>query len=100
MKIKDGVICKGTRSETLIAISVLAGIFGKLGKEFIITSLLDGKHMRNSLHYVGLAVDVRTRDLDDAQKQALLTEAKEELEPFYDVLLEEDHLHVEFDPNP
>jgi hypothetical protein len=46
-----------------------------------------------SYHEVGLAVDVRTRDLAEAWAAVL----RERLGPAWDVVVEADHLHIERD---
>lgn len=43
------------------------------GDPLVITSGKDGTHSPNSLHAVGKAVDVRTRDLDDTEQLLFLS---------------------------
>ena len=62
--------------------------------EAVITSGRDGKHKVDSFHYTGKAFDLRTNHV----LQALTDAIKDELGPHYDVLLETDHIHVEWDP--
>jgi len=62
MKIKEGAKLEPTVAIP-IALQVIEPILRKHGQELIITSMLDGKHMANSLHYKGLAVDLRIWDL-------------------------------------
>lgn len=64
----------------------------------VITSRFDGLHSENSLHYKGLALDFRTRDLTFGQQHIWVALCEEALGPHWDVVLEKDHLHVEFDP--
>lgn len=68
------------------------------GKECVITSLLDGVHSKNSLHYTGNAFDMRVWIYTEKQKKALLYQLKKKLGINYDVVDEEDHIHIEFDP--
>lgn len=73
------------------------GAFRALGEEFIVTSVCEGTHNPASLHYVGFAFDVRTRDLKivpAVARDALDTVLGEE----FDVVIEDSHLHVEFQP--
>jgi hypothetical protein len=64
-----------------------------------VTSFLDGMHKRQSLHFAGQAVDLRTLDLPPSFMEALAAHLKAGLEPYgFDVILESDHLHIEFDP--
>lgn len=75
-------------------------IFVEAGQELVITSGTDGKHgLHNaSLHPAGLALDFRSRDLAERSLQSVVVRARSALGPAYDVVLERDHIHVEFDP--
>ena len=73
----------------------------KLGDRVIkcvITEGTGGEHSKGSLHYVGLALDFRTRDMTDKMAEVLVMKIKESLGDQYDVVLEKDHIHVEFQP--
>ena len=59
----------------------------------IVTSGFDGKHSATSLHYKGLAVDLRTRDFTDEWARYL----RNALGSGWDVVVEPDHIHVELD---
>jgi hypothetical protein len=93
---KPGVNLNGLRSEMVVALLIADGVFGKHG--VIVTSATDGKHGRGSLHYVGLAVDLRTRHLPQGVAAHLKGKLAEALGPQYDVVLEKTHLHVEYQP--
>lgn len=69
-------------------------IFMKYGVEAVITSGKDSVHGDNSKHYLGLAIDLRTYHVLDRIVQDL----KNHLGKDYDVVLEKDHIHVEYDP--
>jgi hypothetical protein len=69
-----------------------------MGKGCTITSVTDSKHGRSSLHYTGQAIDYRTRHLSEAEKTSLLNLISGALHEEFDVILESDHLHVEFQP--
>lgn len=70
----------------------------------IITSGTDGEHMAGSLHYVGLAVDLRTRDLTPVEVSKLVAALRKRLnggatvDTPYNVVVESEHIHVEYDP--
>ena len=96
--IKTGVKASGLKPEILLAIQEAREVYHVLGATLVITSLLDGKHSTNSLHYEGLAVDLRTRHLDESVKPIVAARIKKALGPEYDVVLERTHLHIEFDP--
>jgi len=68
------------------------------GRTAIITSTTDGQHMRGSLHYQGLAVDLRTRDLPLYVQKCYYSCLKSALLKLCDVVLESDHIHVEYSP--
>jgi len=66
-----------------------------------ITSAADGKHMAKSLHYVNRAFDVRIRNIVgdiDAEAALWCERLRSTLGKDYDVVLEGDHIHIEFDP--
>ncbi len=98
VKIKKGVKSEGTQPEILSAIEKANKVYSDLGSELVITSLGEGKHKKGSLHPKGMAVDLRTRDLSKANQKAAVVRLKETLGSDYDVVLEKNHIHVEFDP--
>lgn len=100
---KRGVTLNGVQPETVLAIQLAATIVEDLGGRFVITSLTDGKEWRspNSLHVPGLAFDVRIWDFPTQEDQLNLVEKlREALGGEFDVVLESDHIHIEFDPKP
>jgi hypothetical protein len=67
--------------------------------EVWVTSGNDSKHMKNSLHFEDLAMDYRTLIIGHApMRQVLARLITFMLGDDYDVVLEVDHLHVEYDP--
>jgi len=66
------------------------------GPKAIVTSDCGGKHMVGSKHYQGYALDFRTRHIPKRKQPALAFAVGELLGNDYDVVLEVDHLHVEF----
>lgn len=64
-----------------------------------VNSIDDGAdvHMAASLHGRSLAVDLDTVGDKAADTQALAEHLRRALPPGYDVLLEADHVHVEYD---
>lgn len=69
------------------------------GRPAIITSTTDGKHMTHSLHYKGLAVDLRTRDLSLDVRKRYYSDLNTALRMLCDVVFESDHIHVEYSPS-
>lgn len=68
------------------------------GKEYVmtITSANDGNHMKNSKHYSGEAIDIRRNDMKNAKN--VVEEMRRILDREFDIVLEETHIHVEYDP--
>ncbi len=96
--IKKGVEAQGLQPEILLAIMEAREVYRDLDAELIITSLLDGKHMKGSFHYKGLAVDLRTRHLSKTDRALAAARIRLALGPEYDVVLEKTHIHLEYDP--
>ena len=97
MKIKETVNLTGLRTETLLAIMIVNECYSKLNEEFVLTSVTDSVHTTGSLHYVGFAFDCRTKDL--SIPLGLLTDKiKASLSPQFDIVIEVDHIHIEFQP--
>ncbi len=96
--IKPGADITGIRPEIVLAIVLAQPIFAAHGVPLVITSVMEGKHSRGSLHYVGLAVDLRVNDLPPSEWEIVTDQVKAALGPQFDVVLEKDHLHVEFQP--
>lgn len=73
-------------------------VWALLGKEPTVTSCNDGKHMKDSLHYKDKALDLRIIDVQKDLWPKLVEGLKTMLESKgYQVILETDHIHVEFD---
>lgn len=94
MRFKSGVQLNGIQREIVIAMAVVNEII----PDVTVTSVMDGKHSRTSLHYVGYAFDVRTRDLHPSAIRAYANEIRERLTDEYDVVIEYNHIHIEFQP--
>jgi len=65
----------------------------------VITSVTDGKHKEGSRHYTGDAIDIRIWNLpEDVSYLQASSDLRSLLDDDYDVVLESDHIHVEWDP--
>jgi hypothetical protein len=100
--IKTGVDLRGLQPQMAIAYVIVKDIYKRKGYECVITSGNDSKHGPNSLHYQGKALDIRTRtilpqDLT-GHTSSIHAEMKIALGEQFDVVLEKDHFHIEFDP--
>lgn len=84
----------------IIAMVVANDVLQELGIPHgaTITSAIDGKHSRGSKHYSGNAFDVRTFELSDADREKARSMMADRMGEDFDVVLESDHIHVEFDP--
>ena len=97
MNIKDGVSLEGVQWQMFHAAIVAEQIYKKFGAECVITAGTDGKHMEGSLHYKGCALDLRTFNVAGKELQVKVA-LQQALGKDYDVVLEKDHVHVEYDP--
>ena len=96
---KRGVRSDGIQPEASHIIVVAHRVWQRyLRRDLTVTSITDGKHSANSLHYQGKAVDLRNRDLEDHQQEVAVQELRRHLGSAYDVVLEPTHIHVEYDP--
>jgi hypothetical protein len=107
--IKSGAKLGGLKPEALAAWFVASTIFEKYGVPCVLTEGSGGKHMANSLHYTGYAVDLRVPSWYGPQSitdEKLAAELRAALGLEYDVVLElpetpgatGGHIHVEWDP--
>lgn len=99
MRIKKGVNLAGIRPEMVLAALICEQVMRTWHVEYdmTVTSVCDGKHGKGSLHYVGQAIDIRTNDIV-ANKLLIDAQLKEYLGEQFDVVWEDTHLHVEFQP--
>lgn len=96
MRIKKNVLIFGIRPEINVALQVAHSVYNSYGYELTITSGTEGPHSRGSLHFQGLAVDLRTRNVETRMHQALRDEIADRLTSEFDVVLEDDHIHIEY----
>lgn len=96
MNLKDDTVnMNGVLAPILWAMSKIEPIMLPYGP-FVCASAKDGKHSKNSLHYVGLAFDMRTWGLTDQEtRDMVVIKIKETLGSDYDVIDEGDHFHCE-----
>jgi hypothetical protein len=73
-------------------------VFDSFGESCTITSVTDGKHGPHSHHGKGCAFDLRIRSLTSTPGPTKVEMLQEALSNQFQVILEKDHIHVEFDP--
>lgn len=85
----------------LVIAAAVANTGWHLPYDMTITSGTDGKHMEGSKHYTGDALDIRSSVFPDYDARSLfLIELRNRLGKDYDIVIEKDHIHIEYDPKP
>ena len=101
-QIKPGVSIKDVRPETVLGMMIAGHVLLDHGVPFVLTSVSDGIHGAGSLHYNGLAFDCRLPSRYVGEMHGIDRRIRDELADVlgdeWDVVLEKDHLHIEFDP--
>ena len=104
MKLKRGVSLEGLVPQMAVALLVAKEEYSRIGAELTITSANDSKHREGSDHYLGRAVDLRTRDLYlGHNKQDLALDIAGRLGPQFICLFEgagtpNQHIHLAWRP--
>lgn len=99
MNFKEGVNPFGARPELVLALNVVESVYRReLGSELTVTSINDGKHSHTSLHYAGCAADLRIWGVQDVGWLAMQIRGALGNNPDYDVVVESDHIHLEYQP--
>ena len=76
---------------------ILAKAEAILGHAYV-TSGADGTHGENSLHYQNKALDFGIGFIPPLEVNIAVINLKAAFGPDYDVILEGDHIHIEYDP--
>lgn len=99
MKFKDGVIHMDMSPFLIDQYVIVDRIHLEIvGREAICTSARDGEHMKGSKHYTGEAIDLRIHDMQPGNAKQVVKMMRKELGPDFDVVLEKNHIHWEYDP--
>ena len=97
--IKEGVDLRGLQPQLAVAYAIAWWVYAKNGQvPCVITSASDSAHGPNSLHPSGNALDLRTRGIAPGVLLDIHQQLTDALGAQFDVVLEDDHLHMEFDP--
>lgn len=105
--LKPGVKIAGIKPELMVGLQVAVGVYAGLGVDCVVTSVTDGKHKAGSKHYCGMAADLRTRNFGTneqmdravAQLRTRLNGYPDNYHGDWDIILEKDHIHMEYDPS-
>jgi hypothetical protein len=86
------------------AVSRIESIFSRYGYIPVITSARDSTHSPSSLHYIGAAIDIRSKGLPDSIKQSIYSDFQSNFSlPTWFVDLEspggfQEHFHLQYEP--
>ena len=93
----ESIDLNGLSLEMIAALYAAMGVWKARGMcSLVITSALDGTHKPGSKHPAGHALDLRSRTLPDVFGMA--DQLRAIIGPDYDVVVEPDHIHIEYDP--
>jgi len=95
MLIKAGVDISRLKREIRRALQTTFDLLDEQLFSFIVTSTYEGDHGAGSLHYGNDAFDFR---LTFSEPGSFVRELKKRLRPGFDIVVEEDHIHIEYDP--
>lgn len=97
---KQGVKFYGVKTETLAGIMIASFVYYRNGHALTVLKLVTenpGVERLRTAHDQGLAFDIRTQMIAKAKQPAMVMSLKDALGDDYDVVLEKDHIHIEFD---
>ena len=101
MELKEGVILAGLDIRMRPALIVAEEVYKKYDRAgAFITAGLDGTHSAGSLHYYGLAIDLRILheiDFSDEELPLVVTDLRRSLGLAFQVKLHSTHIHIEYD---
>lgn len=95
MLLKPGVSLSDLKRPVRRELNKLDKYFWSKKDVLIIKSTNEGSHMPSSLHYADLAIDIGRPYPFEEYK---IGEIIEMLGKNFDVVVEKDHIHIEFDP--
>jgi len=103
IQIKQGASIRGLTPQMTIALFIATAIFESHSLDCVLTEGTGSKHGRGSLHYVGLAIDLRIKHSPESLWGLIKTEIESALGAEFDVVLEtsikgSEHIHIEFQP--
>jgi len=96
MQLKNDQVKPNISTPLLLGLIVADQVYEEESVDLVITSLNDGVHSETSLHYSGNGADLRIWNL--ANPENTVKKIKNRLNKHYDVILEKDHIHLEYQP--
>jgi len=96
--IKDGVRFSSPEMAMCMADSVIMKMFDKWNSSATVITGGVEKHQHPSKHVYGGGLDYRIWNLTIANRNGFTKELRTKLGDGFDVVLESDHIHVEYDP--
>lgn len=95
---KQGVSIANLEPQLVLGLLSVYSVFEEHGYDVVVTSVSDGVHRSDSRHYVGFGADLRIRHLGKSDVVTLVNAIRSALGSNFDVVLEVDHIHIEYDP--
>lgn len=96
---KESVRIDVLSPQLVLGLIAIHSVFESHGYDCILTSVSDGAHRSGSRHYDGNACDLRIRHISSGSHVTdLVDDLRRVLGSNFDVVLEVDHIHVEYDP--
>ena len=97
LQFKKGVKLTASQAvNEILAAGYMAAV--AIGKPCVVTSGRDGQHQVHSKHYTDEALDFRRFHLEPHECDAFVQSLKDTLGQDFDVVIEGDHFHIEYDP--
>ncbi len=94
VQLKDGCVITGNKYTNAILHAVQT-VYARHEVGVVVTSGDDGVHSAHSYHAQHRALDIRFWDIKPENRRAVCEEIRAELPAFYDVVMEDDHFHIE-----
>lgn len=96
LQLKDGVVLAGTPYTNAI-LAAVQEVYTANGWDTVITAGRDGRHGPKSYHYQDRACDIRFWCVPHEKREEIAQVIRGKLPVYYDVVVEEDHYHIEAD---
>lgn len=101
--IKPGVSVLGLKPEILIGLRVAEGVLDMYGYDTILTSGTQEKHGDYSRHYLGMAVDIRSKHIAHEKKDEIFAKITARLGDEFKAIWESkgtsiEHFHISYKP--